>query len=343
MTKKSIKKREPEIVQQKSKIDVFCETYESEATCKNYKSTLKQIESILNKSIDSCTEKELWDIVENRTDIKDETKRKNQFRIKSYLKYYKLPFELFSNNLVKENVNGEWVYPNVVKKEAKESLKKELPKLELIQEKTKGIKELIHKLLFNLLTNYKQVLRCDLANVKVKNYKAEEPHINFKTNTIIFPEINKTKMPVNIELNKEDSEILNRLTFDSDYFLDIGGAIENRCNNYTKLIKRLTKEYFNEPITQTDFRHLATTQSFKENEHLPVKEKHKQIEKDSRLRGHTSKEARAYYLEDTDDINISLDYKKTINLMRGENVVGSFDLEELLTVMNYHKWLKKSL
>jgi hypothetical protein len=342
MTKKSIEKREPEVVQQKSKIELFCETYESEATRKVYLSSLKQIERSLDKSIDSCTEKELWDIVENRTDIKESTKRKNQFRIKSYLKYYNLPCKLFTNNLVKENINGEWVYPNLVKKEPEGSLKKELPKLELIKEKTKGIKELINKLLFNLLTNYKQVLRCDLANVKVKNYKPEEPHINFKTNTIIFPELNKTKMSVNIELNKEDSEILNRLTFDSDYFLDIGGAIENRCNNYTKLIKRLTKEYFNESITQTDFRHLATTQSFKANEHLPVKEKHKQIEIDCRLRGHTSKEARAYYLEDTGDINVSLKYKKTLNILGDDDkILKSIDLKDLVKILEFMDLLKK--
>ena len=173
------------------------------------------------------------------------------------------------------------------------------------------------------------------------NYKPEEPHINFKTNTIIFPEINKTKMSLNIELNKEDSEILNRLTFDSDYFLDIGGAVENRCNNYSKLIKRLTKEYFNEPITQTDFRHLATTQSFKENEHLPVKERFKQIKIDSASRGHTGQVARDFYLEDTDDINVSLDHKKTLNLMRGHEIFKSVNLEDLVKVLDFMDVLKK--
>ena len=30
-----------------------------------------------------------------------------------------------------------------------------------------------------------------------------------------------------------------------------------------------------------------------------------------------------YYLQDTEDINVSLDHKKTINLIRGNIIVGS--------------------
>ena len=42
MTKKSIKKREVEVVQIKSSIEIFCETYESRDTRNNYLTTLNR-------------------------------------------------------------------------------------------------------------------------------------------------------------------------------------------------------------------------------------------------------------------------------------------------------------
>ena len=85
--------------------------------------------------------------------------------------------------------------------------------MEQIKEKVKTIENLEHRLLFNLLTNY-PVLRNDLANVKLKKAKEKEPRVNFKKNTIVFPEVNKAaKKKVEIELNNEDSEILNSMSF----------------------------------------------------------------------------------------------------------------------------------
>ena len=154
--------------------------------------------------------------------------------------------------------------------------------MEQIKEKVKTIENLEHRLLFNLLTNY-PVLRNDLALVRIRNAKEKEPRVNFKKNTIVFPEVNKAKKKIVIELNEEDSEILNSMTFNKEqkYLLSINGDENNRCNNYTKLIKRLTKQYFDKSITQTAFRHLSVTKSFHDASHLPVKEANEKIERDS--------------------------------------------------------------
>ena len=204
----------------------------------------------------------------------------------------------------------------------------------------KTIENKEHRLLFNLLTNY-PVLRNDLANVKIKGAKEKEARVNFKTNTITFPEVNKTKKKIVIKLNEEDSEILNSMTFNKDqYLFTINGDENIRSNNYTKLLKRLTKQYFDKSITQTAFRHLSVTKSFHDASHLPVKEQNEKIERDAANRGHSSRTAREIYLENTDIVNVSLD-KRVLNLMRGNEIEYSYDLKELITIMEYHRLMKK--
>ena len=212
--------------------------------------------------------------------------------------------------------------------------------MEEIKEKVKTIENKEHRLLFNLLTNY-PVLRNDLALVRIRKPKEKEPRVNFKTNTITFPEVNKTKKKVEIELNEEDSENLNSMKFPKDqkYLLSINGDEENRCNNYTKLLKRLTKQYFDKSITQTAFRHLSVTKSFHDASHLPIKEQNEKIERDAANRGHSSRVAREIYLENTDIVNVSLD-KRVLNLMRGNEIEYSYDLKEMVTIMEYHMLLR---
>ena len=149
--------------------------------------------------------------------------------------------------------------------------------------------------------------------------------------------MNKTKKKILIKLNNEDSEILNSVKFPKDqkYLLTINGDEDNRSNNYTKLIKRLSKQYFDKSITQTAFRHLSVTKSFHDASHLPVKEANEKIERDAANRGHSSRTAREIYLENTNIVNVSLKLKKTLNIVddNGE-IIHSYNLEEVITVMN---------
>ena len=127
------------------------------------------------------------------------------------------------------------------------------------------------------------------------------------------------------------------------YLLSINGDEDNRCNNYTKLIKRLTKQYFGRCITQTAFRHLSVTKSFHDSSHLPVKEANDKIERDSALRGHSIKTAREVYLENSDIVNVSLDNKRVLNLMRGDEVVRVVNLKDLETFLNFMDLLKNEV
>ena len=132
--------------------------------------------------------------------------------------------------------------------------------------------------------------------------------------------MNKTKKKIVIRLNEEDSEILNSMKFGDEqkYLLSRNGDEKNRCNNYTKLLKRLTNQYFDKCITQTDFRHLSVTKSFHDACHLPVQEANEKIERDAANRGHSSRVAREHDLEDTDIVNVSLDNKRVLNIKFNE-------------------------
>ena len=122
---------------------------------------------------------------------------------------------------------------------------------------------------------------------------------------------------------------------DQKYLLSINGNENNRSNNYTKLIKRLTKQYFDKSITQTAFRHLSVTKSFHDASHLPVKLQNEKIERDSALRGHSSRVAREIYLENCDDVRVCLKNKSTLTIVNDNGeLIHSYNLEEVITVMN---------
>ena len=184
-----------------------------------------------------------------------------------------------------------------------------------------------------------------MAKVKVKNYKAEEAHVNFKENSIVFPTINKEKYTnIVIKLNEEDSDLLNIMKFEGNYLLTIGGKEENRCNNYSTLITTLSDRYFGQKLNQTDLRHLATTASYKKTEHLPEKEKALLREKESRSRGHSSKTASQYYVEDTNDVRVCLKNKSELTIVNDSgDIEYSYNLKELIVVMEYHKYLKERI
>ena len=163
--------------------------------------------------------------------------------------------------------------------------------------------------------------------------------MNSKTNTIIIPKSNKKGDSLKIKLN--DLE----MTFDTDYLLNINSETnKGKCNYYSKLIPKLTLKYFGERLTQTQLRKVSVTNSFKKNEHKPVKEQIGQLTIDASGRNHSVETAMRHYLEDTDDINVSLRVKKTLNIVNENgDIEYSYDLKEMITIMEYHKLLKKSL
>ena len=202
-----------------------------------------------------------------------------------------------------------------------------------------------HKaIIFSILIN-NDIPRADLAIVKIRNYTEEEHHMNSKTNTIIIPKSNKKGDSLKIKLNDFESNLYKEMTFDTDYLLNINSETnKGKCNYYSKLIPKLTLKYFGERLTQTQLRKVSATNSFKKNEHKPVKEQIEQLTIDASGRNHSVETAMRHYLEDTDDINVSLSVKKTLNIVNDNgDIEYSYDIKQMITIMEYHKLLKKSV
>lgn len=350
MTKKSIKKREAEVVAEK--VEGKIEAYFNQKLTKdgtplvNKKEqidSLNKVEKHLGKSIHKSTPNELWNIVENR-EIAESTKRKIQFRIKGYLEYYKLPCELFKKYLTRDK-NGH--FPNISTKATKsepepEIEEKKLPLSETLRQKLDDVKNKEYKLLLSILIN-NDIPRCDLALVKVRNFTKDQHHMNNKTNTIIIPSSNKKYERMEIKLTETESELYNSIEFKTDYLLNINSKTDKgRCNRYSQLIPELTLEYFGERLTQTELRKCAVTDDYKKNEHLPEKQKIEALTINASKRGHSLNTALRHYLQDSTDINVCLKFKDTLNIVdeNGE-IEDSFDLKETVKVMRFYKLFKK--
>ena len=120
MTKRIKKRQEAEqVVEEKSKIEQFCESFEKVNTQVSYRSTLNQI-----KGLDTLKQEKLWNLVESNDKSTDE-KRRIQYIIKGYLKYHKLPFDIFEKNLKMVEVNGKYIHTCDLE-ETETSIKKKL-------------------------------------------------------------------------------------------------------------------------------------------------------------------------------------------------------------------------
>ena len=117
------------------------------------------------------------------------------------------------------------------------------------------------KLYLNLLLKY-NVLRTDLANVKLKNYTNKDPR--YQDSVIIYPTLNKVKIyeDIVVKLDSEDQKMIKELK--GDYLIEINCDAENRNGNYSKLVPKLTEKYLSIKLTQTDLRHIHTNNNFKE-------------------------------------------------------------------------------
>jgi hypothetical protein len=297
---------------------------------------LKKIEKELGYEIVEATEIELWNVSQNLADIKCVTKRKYQHAIKSYLEYLKVPTPIFTKNLTKEMIDGEFKTPNII--EINDPIVElNLPTLETLKERINEIMNPSHRLLFNLLTCYSTVLRTDLANVKLSNYTETEPHL--KDNIITFPSINKVKIdkPIILELNEVDIELFNQIKFKTDYLISIDCEPKNRSNNYSKLITKLSLKYFGLHLTQNSFRKIATTHSINSVSHLNIKEQNAVLNEQARNRGHSVSTARSFYLQDTDFVNICPELTKTLIIVNKDGgVQKSYLVEDIIKSMELY-------
>jgi hypothetical protein len=308
----------------------------ADTTKSNHLCRLKRIEKELGYEIVEATEIELWNVSQNLADIKCVTKRKYQHAIKSYLEYLNVPTPIFTKNLTKEMIDGEFKTPNIIETEDP-VIELNLPTLETLKERINEIINPSHRLLFNLLTCYSTVLRTDLANVKIRNYKETEPHL--KDNIIVFPSINKVKInePIILELNEVDIQLLNQIKFNDEFLIPIDCEPKNRNNNYSKLITKLSKRYFSLHLNQNCFRKIATTQSISSVSHLNIKEQNAVLNEQARLRGHSVSTARSFYLQDTDFINICPELTKTLIIVDSSGgVQKSYLVEDIIRIMELY-------
>jgi hypothetical protein len=289
-------------------------------TKKTHSLVLNKIEKDI--SIRNSTEKELWDYIEG-LDIKLQTKRNKQFILKSYRQFHKLDTTYFDKKLKKDNT-GEYINSATP-----------LPTIKPIKKLPDNFRDLInkiqnknHKLLLRLLTDYDEILRCDLAFVK---------RTQIVEDTIVIKESRKTKMPVNIKLKQEDLDLIDHYY---DYIIHINAV--NRANSYTKLVQRITKQYLGIELSQTDFRHLKSSELFKANEHLPIKQQQELLKTDASKRAHSASVAMSHYIDETDEINVSIKYKKTINILGDDGkLIESYNINEIIKVMNIYKAIKE--
>lgn len=280
----------------------------------------------LSKDINpyGSTEEELWEFIE-RKDIKIETKRHYQYIIKGFRKFNNLTTDYFSFKLQKDN-NGR--YLNSDNQQAEFKVAKKLP--DDYQELIDKIENPNHKLLLKLLTEYEEVLRGDLSYVKMAQI------IN---GVIVIEETLKTNKRIEIKIKEEH---LCLLDWSKEYLIHMEPKDKNkRSNAYSKLLGRITGRYLGVSLKINAFRHICTTKGQKSIEHLPLKEQQVLLKEQAGKRAHSSSVAVSHYIDETDDINVSLDYKKTINILRGDTVIESYNLEEVIKVMNFYKSYKK--
>lgn len=302
-------------------IDSLKKTH-SAITVNKYKNRL----ILINKEISlDSNEDDIWKYIEG-TDSKLDTKRSKQFLVKTYRSYNKLPIDYFSSKL-KKNTDGTYI-----ESETPTPVDKKIKVLPLdYKELINNIANKNHKLLLRMLTEYDEVLRCDLVFVK---------NTDIKDGIIIIKETTKTKKEITIKLRQDELDLID---FYKEYIIHFKDTTKDRSNAYTKLVKRITKKYLGIELTQTDFRHIRSTKSYKEIEHLPVKEQQVLLVKQAKARAHSARTAISNYIDKTDDINVSLDHKKIINILKNDKIIETFDLLEVIKVMRLFRGIKEFL
>lgn len=343
----------------KVKIQEYCEQAKqitkgvegpySESTKEGYINDLGKLERELQKSIEETSEQELWDFLENNYPTVS-TRRKIQNKVKKYRMFCNVSSETFTFNLKKDR---KGVYINLIQEPVQEPVIEPvnepviepLPSLDTLKESLEKIENKEHKLIFSLIMN-NDLKRLDLANIKIRNFDTQkDAHINSKTNTIIFTELNKTFSKSSIQLNKEQSDLYNDIHFTTDYLVTLDCKVDckkNRCNSFGKRIKVWSKKYFGEEnLTNTMFRKIDTTTKIKKNEHLPLKLQLEKLREDCNGRDHSIKTALDHYNQESKDITVSEEFYTTLNLIGKDNKVRKVNIEDLRKILDVMDLCKK--
>lgn len=261
-----------------TKLEEFLDQFKSTYTRNMYSNFLHKVE----EAVGPITKKNLKKVKEyiDNLKINKRTKQQRHFIVKSYLNFLGItPYKFDEVEILVE--------------------KKQLPSKDEVIEilKEKGpIKNPQDQLIMNLLFGeYPQVLRTDLANVKLKNYSNTEPH--YKDGQIIFPEIRKTNFKnIRITLNNKDRELLESLVPNQEYLINFRSNT-NRNNAYTKYIQRITNKYIGIKLSQTDIRHITSTHQVLQQDLLTDDfiEKYKLLSMQAKARGHSLETALKHY------------------------------------------------
>lgn len=262
----------------------------TDKTKANYKNCLQKFEKDTKKTIFEllCKESNFYKYISNLPNLSDKTKEDKKFIVLKFIKTMNLKNTYFKKNLEKKSNKDSTIKKNqIITDENLDNIKN------YFKEIRNTIENNNHKLLLSLLINYQVILRTDLANVKLKNFKDTEPH--YKEGKIIFPKgsCNKVsnKTVITIELSQDDVQLLN---FDNDYLLDIN--YKNRSNGYSILVSKISKQYLGKNFTQNDYRHLHSTHHlhFIDSDFI---EKFNYLSEISRLQNHNLSTMLSFYID----------------------------------------------
>lgn len=260
-------------------MDKFLENYISTSTKKQYRSIISNVEKELGDLSKVVVDTKLIKDFIDSQKVGLKNKQDKHYAVCSYLIHLKRkPYEF--------------------ERAPVERKKRELPDKESLKliKNEQVVTNKIDKLLLDLLLNYPQVLRTDLADVKIRNFNDTEAH--YKDGQIIFPQINKTKYKnITIKLTENDKQLVEdiMLTNMSDYLILMRqnngkNTQQDRNNNYSKLIVKLSKKYLGLKLTQTDFRGIsATSDVVNANLDEEFLETIKKLEELAKQRGHSLK------------------------------------------------------
>jgi hypothetical protein len=96
-------------------------------------------------------------------------------------------------------------------------------------------------------------------------------------------------------------------------------------------------KHFGICLTQTDLRHISITKAKKLVEHLSLEEQITAISVKASKSGNSSNTAIKHYIENTDNLNVSLQHTKSINILHNGEQIHSFKLQEVIYAMSMLK------
>ena len=146
---------------------------------------------------------------------------------------------------------------------------------------------------------------------------------DIKDNFLVFDKLNKSYNTGVIELSKEELILLTQFQSKTEFILNI--KAKDRCHSLCEAIPKMSIKYFGVRLLMGDFRKITETYDQSLLEHLPIKERIKKATISAAGRDHSLQVAQSTYVQDTDDITISTDVKKTVHILH-EGKTYSFNI-----------------